>query len=90
MGKFDNVALMIVDRETGLASNCGWASDCKSMLITAFPGLPNEVFESPSIKKMMEEVDDVTGELYVWEYIPYQHLWANSTLEKLLSEVPRD
>lgn len=87
MGKFRKVTLMIVNRITNLPENSGWACDCKTMLLTAFPGLPKEVFERPEIQQLLDEVDNQTGVVYVWGYLPGDGLWANSTLEKLLKEV---
>jgi len=87
MGKFSSVCFMVVDPDTGLASNVGFAPDSKAMLKLAYPGLPREVFTRPEIIKMMDECDNLTGALYVIEPKEGLPLMVNSTLEKLLEEL---
>lgn len=70
----------------GQPSNCGFARNCKDMILTAFPGMPREVFEREDIKKMMYEVDNESGALYVIEPVEGDPLMMNSTLEALQKE----
>lgn len=81
---FGAVVYMVV--VGGQASNCGFARNCKSMILTAFPGMPREVFDREDIKKMMFEVDNVSGALYVIEPVEGNPLIMNSTLEGLQKE----
>ncbi len=87
MGRFSSVCFMVVDRDTGLASNVGFAPDSKAMLKLAYPRLPSEVFDREEVVRMMDECDNVTGAVYVAEPIDGLPLVANSTLEKLLKEI---
>lgn len=81
---FGSVAYMAVIG--GQASNCGFARNCKDMILTAFPGMPRDVFDREDVKKMMSEVDYETGALYVMEPTEGNPLIMNSTLEGLQKE----
>lgn len=85
MSKFVTIQMLVMD-QNGDAWHTGWAQDCKTMLQTAYPGLPYDVFNRPEIKKMMDEVDNVTGTLFVTEPVEGQPLLANSTYEGLEKE----
>lgn len=65
---------------------CGFARNCKEMILTAFPGTPREVFEREDIKDMMDQVDNVTGVLYAMDARPGEPLLMHSTLEGLKKE----
>lgn len=85
MSKLVTIQMFIVD-QNGDAWHTGWARDCKTMLKTAYPGLPYDVFNRPEIKKMMDEVDNVSGALYVIDPVEGAPLIVNSTLEGLQKE----
>lgn len=89
MGKFSVVSLMILDKYTGTASNCGFSRDSKSLLKLYFPGLPCSVFEREDVIKMMDECDNETGTLYVNEPGQGEDLYADSTLDKLLESMEK-
>lgn len=83
---FGGVAYMVVIGGSNLASNCGFARNCKDMILTAFPGIDRDVFDREDIKKMMYEVDNVSGAMYVIEPKEGCPLIVNSTLEGLQEE----
>lgn len=87
MSRFGVVSLMVVDRNTHMASNVGFAPSCKAMLKLAYPQIPREVYDRPEIIQMLDEVDNLSGSIFVLEPEDGQPLTANSTLEKLLEEV---
>lgn len=89
--RFGIVSLMVVTPGplSFQGSNCGFAHNCKMMLQTAFPGLPYGVFLRPDIVQMMDQVDNVTGELYIIDPVEGQPLMANATLGGLEEEYRR-
>lgn len=86
--RFGVVSLMVVTPGfmSFQGSNCGFAQNCKMMLQTAFPGLPYDVFKRPDIMQMMDQVDNVTGTLYIIDPVEGQPLLANATIEGLEEE----
>lgn len=85
--RFGIITLMVVSPGTAFqGSNCGWAQNCKMMLQTTFPGLPYDVFNRPDIIQMMDQVDNVTGTLYIIDPVEGEPLLANSTIEGLEEE----
>lgn len=89
--RFGVVSLMVVTpgSTSFQGSNCGFAHSCKAMLQLTFPGLSYDVFSRPDIVQMMDQVDNVTGELYVIDPVEGQPLMANSTLRGLEEEYRR-
>lgn len=87
MGRFGSVSLMIVNRDNFLASNVGFAHSCRAMLNLSFPGIPRENYDRPEIIQMMDEVDNITGSIFVLDPVEGLPLVANSTLEKLIEEL---
>lgn len=86
MSKFTTVGMMVVDAN-GDAWHTGWAVDCKTMLRLSYPGLPYTVFQDPAVIKMMNEVDNETGTLFVMDPVEGKPLMANSSYDKLMAEV---
>lgn len=87
MSRFGSVSLMIVNRDNFLASNVGFAANCRMMLNLSFPGIPRENYDRPEIIQMIDEVDNITGSIFVLDPVEGLPLVANSTLEKLIKEV---
>lgn len=85
--RFGGVALMVVlPGTTFQASNCGFARNCRDMIVTMFPGIDRSIFERPDIMQMMDEVDNVTGAVYILDPVEGQPVMADSTLEGLQKE----
>ncbi|QYC52478.1 hypothetical protein [Salmonella phage SSBI34] len=83
--KFTTVQLLIVDHN-GDAWHTGWAENCGSLLRLAYPGLPFSTFKDPLVIKMMKDVDNVTGTLFVIDPVEGEPLLANSTYKGLEKE----
>lgn len=81
--RFGVISYTVVEAGTFTASNVGFAKNCKTMILVAYPSMPREVFDREDIQKMMREVDNETGSLYVIEPEEGQPLLMNSTLEAL-------
>lgn len=81
------VQMYQVDPVSLKATEVGWASDCRTMMLTAWPGLPKEVFNDDRIVDMMRRVDEETGTLYYCIRGEKQPLIANSSYDEIIAEV---
>lgn len=78
--------MVVVPGTTLQASNCGFARNCRDMIVTMFPGIDRSVFERPDIIQMMDEVNNVTGTVYILDPVEGMPVMANSTLGGLQKE----
>lgn len=82
--QFGNVVYIEVDGNEGAV--CGFAPNCKELILFVFPGINREVLEREDFRTMIDEVDNVTGALYVMKPKVGNPLIMNSTLESLQKE----
>ena len=76
-----------VDPVSLKATEVGWALDCRTMMRTAWPSLPADVFNDEQIVDMMKRVDEETGTLYFCIMGEKQPLIANSSYDEIVAEV---
>lgn len=81
---FGNVVYIAVNGNEGVV--CGFAPNCKELILFVFPGINREVLDREDFKVMIDEVDNVTGALYVMEPKEGNPLIMNSTFASLQRE----
>lgn len=86
MAKLSGVSIMIVDRETLMASNCGFASSTRAALDLLFPNLAFTNLDDPEILGMVDKCDNVSGSLFVMDPVDDDVVWVHWNIDDLLSE----
>lgn len=82
--QFGNVVYIAVEGNEGVL--CGFAPNCKELILLVFPGINRGVLDREDFKIMIDEVDNVTGALYVMEPKEGSPLIMNSTFGSLQEE----
>lgn len=86
MAKLSGVSIMIVDRETLMASNCGFASSASAALDLLFPNLAFTNLTDPEVLDMVDKCDNVSGSIFVMDPVDDGVVWVHWNPDDLLLE----